>query len=134
MDFSDVKYNSIVYISEDAVIGGVKYPARSNFITNLYAVSRDPKYFKFTEVFEPRNFLNEKGEFVPIDANIPFGAGRRICLAEILARTEIFVFFATLLKFFNWKFPTNEAKKYQVDANFLRMLKPYEICATKRFS
>lgn len=44
-------------------------------IPNLSSVLNEEKHWKFPHEFNPENFLNEKGEFVKVDAFIPFSAG-----------------------------------------------------------
>ncbi|KAL8188145.1 UNVERIFIED_CONTAM: hypothetical protein K2H54_062150 [Gekko kuhli] len=63
-------------------------------------VLHDPKYWEAPEEFYPNHFLDKDGNFVERDLFYPFGAGARVCLGEQLARTELFVFFISLMREF----------------------------------
>lgn len=100
-------------------------------IPNLSSVLNEEKHWKFPHEFNPENFLNEKGEFVKVDAFLPFSAGMwdtcsnillsqnngsfltlpcsilgpRVCLGEGLARMELFLIMVTLLRKFKFSWP-----------------------------
>ena len=52
------------------------------------------------ENFSLENFLNEKGEYQKHPCLIPFGSGPRSCIAENMARMEVFVSFASIVRKF----------------------------------
>ena len=45
-----------------------------------------------------KRFLNESGRFSKPDHFVPFGHGRRQCLGEPLARAELFLFLASIVR------------------------------------
>lgn len=60
------------------------------------------------EKFNPSRFINSEGKVTKPDYFLPFGVGRRMCLGEILARMEIFLFFSSLLHSFDISVPQGE--------------------------
>ncbi|XP_043921520.1 cytochrome P450 2K6-like [Protopterus annectens] len=74
---------------------------------NLQSVLHDESQWKFPHEFNPKNFLNDSGEFVKPDAFLPFSAGPRVCIGESLAQMLIFLFFTTLLQHFEIASPEN---------------------------
>lgn len=65
----------------------------------------DPTLWDKPEEFRPTRFINAEGKVQKPEFFIPFGVGRRMCLGEVLARMELFLFFSTLLHSFNFKLP-----------------------------
>ena len=57
---------------------------------------RDPDYWLEPNTFNPERFL-QNGKFVPDERVVPFGMGKRICLAKSLAEKEFFVFFTSII-------------------------------------
>ena len=50
------------------------------------------------EVFRPQRFLDEAGDVKKDEHFIPFSVGKRQCLGETLAKTELFLFFTALVQ------------------------------------
>ena len=79
----------------DGQLGGYTIPKKDTFFyCNIYAVHRNKKTWGDPEVFRPERFINAKGEYVKHPHVIPFGIGKRSCLAELLARQELYIFTA----------------------------------------
>nr|XP_020667157.1 cytochrome P450 2F2-like [Pogona vitticeps] len=80
--------------------------AKGTFILpNKHSVLYDPDCWETPWKFNPGHFLDSEGNFVNNDAFIPYAIGRRACLGEPLAQTELFVFFANLLHAFKFQLP-----------------------------
>ena len=54
------------------------------------------------EVFRPERFLSASGQLRRDEHFIPFSTGKRQCLGEALARTELFLFFTALVQSFTF--------------------------------
>ncbi|MBB6170802.1 pentalenene oxygenase [Nocardiopsis mwathae] len=72
----------------DAELGGHPVPAGSTLMYSPYVVHRDPEVFADPDTFDPDRWLPERMRTHPRGAMIPFGAGRRKCLADNFAMTE----------------------------------------------
>lgn len=61
----------------------------------------DPNLWDQPNEFRPSRFINAEGKVQKPEYFIPFGVGRRMCLGDVLARMELFIFFASLLHSFD---------------------------------
>lgn len=87
--------------NENTVLGGYFIPKGTQIIPNLTSVLSEETMWKSPNLFDPHNFLNTEGRFEKPEAFIPFSAGKRSCPGETLARTELFLFFTSLLQSFS---------------------------------
>lgn len=85
---------------EDATIGGYLIPKGSQVLPNLYAMNMDAKLWQEPGKFDPTRFLVNERACKP-DHFIPFSVGRRICLGDLLAKMQVFIFLAGLLQRFD---------------------------------
>ena len=51
-------------------------------------------------LFNPERFLDQSGQLKRDEHFIPFSIGKRYCLGETLAKTELFLFFTALVQQF----------------------------------
>ncbi|KAK9758349.1 hypothetical protein RND81_01G224600 [Saponaria officinalis] len=73
---------------------------------NVWAIARDPEYWKEPEKFMPERFIGNSVSYRGQDFEfIPFGAGRRICPGLHLGSANMILTLANLLYHFNWKMP-----------------------------
>lgn len=57
------------------------------------------------QVFRPERFLDQDNKInVPLGYH-PFGAGKRRCMGEMMARSSLFLYVATLFQNFNFLVP-----------------------------
>ena len=82
--------------NEDGFLDGYKIPKGCMMFYNIIAFHLDPDYWDEPEVFNPDRFLDGKNK----DQFVPFGMGKRICMGEALARSELFMFTALILQNF----------------------------------
>lgn len=119
--------------TRDTCIGGFSIPKDTDVYINLYSIHMDCSWGD-PKIFRPERFLTSTGELdaLMIENILPFSAGRRRCLAEHLAKVELFLFFSFMLQQFKYTPPPNET--LNLEANFGFNLKPnrYKIVATPR--
>ncbi|XP_062927365.1 steroid 17-alpha-hydroxylase/17,20 lyase [Mobula hypostoma] len=91
----------------DTSIGGYAIPKGTQVTINLWAIHHDEKEWKNPDVFDPTRFLNREGKYIhsPSPSFMPFSAGPRICVGEVLTKMQLFLFFATFLQRFSVEFP-----------------------------
>jgi 26-hydroxylase len=65
----------------------------------------NPNLWDQPNEFRPSRFINAEGKIHKPDYFIPFGVGRRMCLGDVLARMELFMFFASLMHSFDITLP-----------------------------
>uniref|UniRef100_A0A8D0H9N7 Cytochrome P450 family 2 subfamily AB member 14 n=1 Tax=Sphenodon punctatus TaxID=8508 RepID=A0A8D0H9N7_SPHPU len=118
---------------KDTVVLGFPIEKGIAVLPDLCSVLRDPEQWETPQQLNPNHFLDKDGNFVTREAFMPFGEGHRMCLGEQLARTELFLFFTTLLRAFSFRLPegvkeisTNPVVGASVHPE------PYQICAVPR--
>ena len=65
---------------------------------NLLLLYRNEKYWKDASHFNPENFLDESGNFVKSPYLLAFGAGPRLCPGDAIAKMEMFMVFANIIR------------------------------------
>lgn len=109
-------------------------PAGTHVIPLLYKVHMDPTLWDEPEAFRPSRFLSEDKTTVNKPKYfMPFGAGRRICLGETLARMEIFLFFSSMMHMFHLNLP-KDASPPSLEGNVGITISPksFEVCLQYR--
>ncbi|XP_033700550.1 cytochrome P450 2S1 isoform X1 [Tursiops truncatus] len=80
---------------------GYTLPQGTEVFPLLGSILHDPEVFKQPEEFNPGRFLDADGKFKKHEAFLPFSLGKRVCLGEGLARTELFLLFTAILQAFS---------------------------------
>uniref|UniRef100_A0A670J5I3 Cytochrome P450 family 2 subfamily W member 1 n=1 Tax=Podarcis muralis TaxID=64176 RepID=A0A670J5I3_PODMU len=120
----------------DVTLNGYFIPKGTHIIPLLSSVLHDESQWEKPHKFYPEHFLNSEGKFVKRDAFMPFSAGRRACLGETLAKTELFLFFTSLLQGFTFQPPPGTSQE-DLDltpaVGLTTSPMPHQLCALPRF-
>ncbi|PIK60636.1 putative cytochrome P450 2C23-like [Apostichopus japonicus] len=81
---------------------GHKIPQGTWFLFNFYNMANDASTWHEPASFIPERFLDTEGNLAWNENFKPFGFGRRNCLGESMAKKEIFLLLANLLKEFEF--------------------------------
>ncbi|CAM4631083.1 unnamed protein product, partial [Caretta caretta] len=114
---------------------GYMIPNGIEVIPLLTSVLKDKLHWETPDQFNPSHFLDADGSFTRKEAFIPFSIGRRVCAGEGLAKMELFLFFAGLLRKFIFQPHPGVAKAdldLTADVGFTLNPMPHLICAVPR--
>lgn len=120
----------------DTTLNGYNIPKDTTLILNLWAIHHDPKHWENPSEFDPERFLDKNGNVVnPASMSyLPFSAGRRVCLGELLAKAEVFLFVAQLLHQFKIENPPGcPLPSLEGDIGMGLSPKPYKVCIKRRY-
>ncbi|XP_039203134.1 cytochrome P450 2J2-like isoform X1 [Crotalus tigris] len=118
---------------QDIYLNGFLIPKGAVIFPDLRSVLLDPEHWETPEKFNPNHFLDKEGHFVEKEAFLPFGAGARACLGELLAKTEFFNIFTRLLRQFRLEPPEGVEKLSEKSIIGVSVHpSPYKICAVPR--
>ncbi|GMR45681.1 hypothetical protein PMAYCL1PPCAC_15876, partial [Pristionchus mayeri] len=100
---------------QETTLDGYTIPAGSIVMMNLYSTLLDENVFADPSSFNPDRFLTPSGELDKraMKRSVPYGIGSRICIGEIIARTELFTVIGTLLQKF--RFSLIEGQEYSTE-------------------
>ncbi|NXD86835.1 CP2J6 protein, partial [Halcyon senegalensis] len=133
------RYSSVILIAlprqsvKDTELLGFPVPKNTIILVNIHSVMSDPEKWETPDQFNPGHFLDKDGNFVNREAFLPFSIGHRVCMGEMLARMELFIFFSTLLQAFRFTLPEG-VKEVNTKFVFGCTMKPppYQLCAIPR--
>lgn len=103
--FSGLTGSALSHVcTADTVIQGHSIPKGCRIMANLYSTYHDESVFPESYLFKSERFLNSDGEFVKPTGKqmLPFSLGKRACLGEGLARTELFMFLVSIVQQFHF--------------------------------
>ncbi|XP_078073382.1 steroid 21-hydroxylase [Mustelus asterias] len=86
----------------DSSVAGYFIQKGTNVITNLFGAHQDESQWTDPAHFRPERFLEAADGERRMQSVTSFGAGPRTCLGEPIARLELFIFMAYLLKDFQF--------------------------------
>ncbi|KAM0855653.1 hypothetical protein ACQ4PT_049626 [Festuca glaucescens] len=91
---------------EDCKIMGYDMLKGTNVYINVFAVSRDPQYWKNPDEFMPERFENSDMNYGGTSFEFtPFGAGRRQCPGIQFSSSILEIALANILYYFDWMLP-----------------------------
>ncbi|XP_069771710.1 steroid 21-hydroxylase [Narcine bancroftii] len=117
----------------DTSVAGYTVRKGTTVITNLYAANREEMKWENPSQFKPERFLDMSDAGKTTQNIISFGTGARTCLGEAVARTELFIFLAYLLrdfKFLPWT--SGPLPDLQGVPGFMMKVKPYQVIIAPR--
>ncbi|KAM9296320.1 cytochrome P450 2C20-like [Gastrophryne carolinensis] len=131
--YASILPNSLPHAAlHDIKFKGYVIPKGTQIITFLHSALYDKKHWDKPEEFNPGRFLDENGKFVKNEALLTFGAGKRSCVGEALAKTEVFIFFTSFLQQFNLRFPPGEKRPIGLVGGGTRDPQSFNMCAECR--
>lgn len=122
-----------LFLRRDVQLDGYTIPAGSHVIPLINSIHMDPKLWDLPEEFNPRRFIDVEGKIKKPAFFMPFGVGRRMCLGDVLARMELFLFFATFVHSFDMRLPDGESMP-SLKGNVGVTITPetFKVCLTPR--
>ncbi|KAG7476198.1 steroid 21-hydroxylase [Solea senegalensis] len=116
----------------DSSIAGYFIPKNTVVIPNLFGAHHDPAVWTDPYSFRPERFLEGGGDSTR--ALVPFGGGARLCLGESVAKMELFLFTAYLLRDFQFILPQSETSLPDLRgvASVVLKIKSYTVIARPR--
>ncbi|PZC78548.1 cytochrome P450 18a1 [Helicoverpa armigera] len=95
--------------TKDVHLNGYRIPAGSQVVPLINCVHMDPNLWDEPNKFNPSRFIDETGKIRRPEFFMPFGVGRRMCLGDVLARMEMFMFFACMMHQFDVQMEMGDA-------------------------
>lgn len=80
-------------------------PRDTIMLVSTYSLNMDEEYWKDPFNFRPERFLDDNGEIIYHEPFMPFGAGKRRCIGETIARSNLFLFFTAFIQRFDIELP-----------------------------
>lgn len=90
---------------KDTKLCGYDVPKDTMVVSMSSGIVNDPRIIKNPLQFDPENFLDDNGKFTIPENFLPFGLGKRRCIGESLAKSNLFIFCATMLQNFYFQLP-----------------------------
>ena len=118
----------------DTTLCGYRVPKDTIVYVDTESVHLDPKCWEDPTVFNPYRHIDEDGHLITNQGNFfPFGAGRRVCAGESLAKVELFLFLSWMLQKFTFVAEEDGCSpKLEGIFNLTQFPVPYKIRAIKR--
>ena len=98
--FTPVSFSAIDHTANVDVenLRGYRIPKGTRMYPQFALMNKDPNFWKYPKVFNPENFLDESGTFQKSQYLMPFSVGLRSCPGENIAKMELYLVFANLLR------------------------------------
>ena len=118
----------------DTTLCGYRVPKDTIVFVDTESVHLDPKCWEDPTVFNPYRHMDKDGQLITNQGNFfPFGAGRRVCAGEPLAKVQLFLFLSWMLQKFTFIAEEDGRRpKLKGIFNLTQFPLPYKIRAMKR--
>lgn len=90
---------------ESTEFRGYIVPKDAMILVSIYSLNMDEHYWKDPFNFRPERFIDESGDIVFHEPFMPFGSGKRRCIGESIARSNLFLFFTAFVQKFDIELP-----------------------------
>ena len=126
----------------DTNLAGFTVPKGTMIWPNVFNLTHDAQYWDSPWNFKPERFLDENGDVVPPDHMnrkrlLPFEAGRRVCVGQVLAMNRLFLIITSIVQNFDLSpAPGKNKPNHDCRRNFVggmfTMPEDYEILISER--
>uniref|UniRef100_A0A8C8ZD20 Steroid 17-alpha-hydroxylase/17,20 lyase n=1 Tax=Prolemur simus TaxID=1328070 RepID=A0A8C8ZD20_PROSS len=114
----------------DSSIGEYAIDKGTEVVVNLWALHHNEKEWHQPDQFMPERFLDSTGSQLisPSLSYLPFGAGPRSCVGEVLARQELFLFTSWLLQRFDLEVPDDgQLPSLEGNPKLVFLIEPFKV-------
>ncbi|XP_045424448.1 steroid 17-alpha-hydroxylase/17,20 lyase [Lemur catta] len=114
----------------DSSIGEFAIDKGTEVVVNLWALHHNEKEWHQPDQFMPERFLDSTGSQLisPSLSYLPFGAGPRSCVGEVLARQELFLFTSWLLQRFDLEVPDDgQLPSLEGNPKLVFLIEPFKV-------
>lgn len=92
-------------VMKDTKLCGYDIPKDTMLVPLFSSAMENPNIYKKPDAFHPENFLDDNGKLKIPEKHVPFGLGKRRCVGEVLAKSNLFLMCTTLLQNFYFNVP-----------------------------
>lgn len=124
--------------TKDSTLEGYTIPKDTTIFINVWNLHFDEKEWEDPYRFNPERFIDSEGKLMQVayvKSYLPFGAGRRVCVGETLAKHELFIILTRLLQQYEIV-PEQGVPAPSLIGDFQGVIhrpKPFRVCFNKRF-
>jgi len=106
--------------TEPVTLGSARLPAGASVFFAPYALQRDPAVYPEPATFDPGRWADDRSTLTQRPSFVPFGGGRRQCIGDVFALTELAVVLVTIAQ--QWQLVPVAGVPVRID--FSSTLKP----------
>ncbi|XP_035389009.1 cytochrome P450 1B1-like [Electrophorus electricus] len=136
--YETMRYTSFVPVTiphsttQEVTIDGFLIPKDTVVFINQWSVNHDPEKWQDPHIFNPSRFFDENGALNKdlINSVMIFSTGKRRCIGEHIAKTEVFLLAAILLH--QCTVESNPSEALTMDCSYGLALKPLNYTITAK--
>lgn len=124
--------NAVPHVTmTDTTLCGFRVPKDTIVFADTQSIHLDPECWENPTEFNPYRHIGKDGSLITNQANFyPFGAGRRVCAGEALAKVELFLFVSWMFQKFT--FVGKDGHPPRPKGALIQFPSAYNVCAIKR--